>query len=632
MRGLTTITTPDSIMRHVTTLALVGLLLGTGSALGQSVDFAWNLPTANDNSRPYLAGHSGARGVSGPYDLDGDGKPEVLVADYSGGARAHVLELAGPNTWEWVYSTPILDETNSTNNGRIAVGGDLDGDGMGEIILFTGTSFSLSSPYGRGIYFFEATGDDEYGFVPSAIYDFPGDTPDRWRTEQASVLDLDGDGKNELVLANDGANGRYDNWFVISVVGDIGSGFETFIQEVALTTRGSYADFDPVNRGGGSAYGAAPGDFDGDGHMDVLLTSWNNYNFTMISTSGPDSYRIPGASDPNVYLQATSRDDVALYGCFTGDINGDGDDEAFCPHFQTGGVSVVNYEPGEDVLQVTTDQVKVDVIPGLAGLGMTIGDMNGDGQPELIAGGSSYTSTQFDRGLAPNWLRISRYLGGDVEASSSYSLLDTLRFENDKKDSFDLVVQDSAGVITEYRTNGQQGPEFVAKLAYLGDIDNDGSFEVAMSFQGVDDSTYVFSDVFNPADSTYTRTLVSASSNPNRVFMRVVESGAYGVAIEDTRFIMPEDYKLSANYPNPFNPSTSFSVTLPIDKSVNIRVYDVSGRLVKTIVEGQFMPAGTHEFSWDGTSDSGAMVASGTYLYALEYGNFRQSRTMVLLK
>ncbi|MEX0747667.1 MAG: FlgD immunoglobulin-like domain containing protein, partial [Rhodothermales bacterium] len=104
------------------------------------------------------------------------------------------------------------------------------------------------------------------------------------------------------------------------------------------------------------------------------------------------------------------------------------------------------------------------------------------------------------------------------------------------------------------------------------------------------------------------------------------------VKIVDERIIMPTDYKLSENYPNPFNPTTSFSFTLPLDKSVSVRVYDITGREVKTLVNNQFRAAGTHEVTWDGTNNAGASVSSGTYVYSLEWGQFRQSRTMVLVK
>jgi flagellar hook assembly protein FlgD len=61
-------------------------------------------------------------------------------------------------------------------------------------------------------------------------------------------------------------------------------------------------------------------------------------------------------------------------------------------------------------------------------------------------------------------------------------------------------------------------------------------------------------------------------------------------------------------------------------------VYDVTGRLVRSLINNQTLTSGRHEIVWDGTNDAGIAVASGTYVYSLEYGNFRQSKTMVLVK
>ncbi|QXD15617.1 T9SS type A sorting domain-containing protein [Rhodocaloribacter litoris] len=119
---------------------------------------------------------------------------------------------------------------------------------------------------------------------------------------------------------------------------------------------------------------------------------------------------------------------------------------------------------------------------------------------------------------------------------------------------------------------------------------------------------------------------------PVRSFLRIYSVGDLAVKIQDERIVLPSDYRLEQNYPNPFNGTTVIRFTLPLDKRVSVKVYDMTGRLVKTIVNDQLLPKGAHEVNWDGTSDTGIPVASGSYLYTLEYGNFRQSKTMVLLK
>jgi hypothetical protein len=506
----------------------------------------------------------------------------------------------------------------------------MDGDGFGEIIFMAGDSYDAANPLaGRALFIFEASGNNMFSETP-VTYNFDGSPPDRWRAEQMGAIDVDGDGRDEVYFGNNGSANAHDNWFVIGLpTGEIGDGFETFVQEVRLSSRAS-EDFDPVNRGGGSPYGMVPGDLDGDGFMEIAMMSWNNYNFTNLRVTGTDSYAIPGATDPNVYLRASSADQVAFFGCFGYDVNIDGTMEVYCPNLQSGGVSILNYERGEDALQVTADNVVLDLIPGLSSLGLAVGDFDQDGSPDLVAGGPSYTPGQFEQGLAPAWLRISEFTGGDVEDPANYTEPMDLRI-GDPVNVFSRVMRDSSGVETEYYEDGPQGPEFVSKLTFLGDADNDGFTELAVSMQGVDDSLYTYSEIFNPADSTYTRTVVSAVAN-ERTFLRIFSTNGVAVTVEDTRVVLPSDYQLDQNYPNPFNPTTNIRFTLPIDKAVSVRVYDVQGRLVKTLVDNRLLAQGVHEVVWDGTSNSGAQAASGTYLYTLEYGNFRQSKTMVLLK
>jgi hypothetical protein len=86
------------------------------------------------------------------------------------------------------------------------------------------------------------------------------------------------------------------------------------------------------------------------------------------------------------------------------------------------------------------------------------------------------------------------------------------------------------------------------------------------------------------------------------------------------------------NYPNPFNPSTTIRYALPAPAKVTLAVYDVSGRLVRTIVRDVARPAGVFEAMWDGTDSSGQPVASGVYFYRLQAGPESLTRKAVLLK
>ena len=94
---------------------------------------------------------------------------------------------------------------------------------------------------------------------------------------------------------------------------------------------------------------------------------------------------------------------------------------------------------------------------------------------------------------------------------------------------------------------------------------------------------------------------------------------------------LPRITVLYGNYPNPFNPKTTIAFALPTDGHVRVRIYDASGRLVRTLVDGTF-EAGSHEVPWDGKDDRGTDVASGVYFYRMEAGGRALGGKMALMK
>jgi hypothetical protein len=89
---------------------------------------------------------------------------------------------------------------------------------------------------------------------------------------------------------------------------------------------------------------------------------------------------------------------------------------------------------------------------------------------------------------------------------------------------------------------------------------------------------------------------------------------------------LPTEYSLSQNYPNPFNPSTTFSFSLPSRSFVSLKVFDVTGRDVATIVS-ENLNAGKYTRQWN----AGTMTG-GVYFYRLQAGTFTATRSLILLK
>ena len=93
----------------------------------------------------------------------------------------------------------------------------------------------------------------------------------------------------------------------------------------------------------------------------------------------------------------------------------------------------------------------------------------------------------------------------------------------------------------------------------------------------------------------------------------------------------PEQFSLHQNYPNPFNPVTTLRYDLPENNLVNITIYDMMGRKVKTLIN-KTQNAGYRSIIWDATNDYGKPVSAGIYLYQIQAGEYISTKKMVLLK
>jgi len=93
---------------------------------------------------------------------------------------------------------------------------------------------------------------------------------------------------------------------------------------------------------------------------------------------------------------------------------------------------------------------------------------------------------------------------------------------------------------------------------------------------------------------------------------------------------LPTAYELKPNYPNPFNPATTISFSLPTSANWNLRVFNVTGALVWER-RGR-SDGGIVDVVWDGRNSSGEPVASGVYLYRLDANEYSNTRKMILLK
>ncbi len=211
---------------------------------------------------------------------------------------------------------------------------------------------------------------------------------------------------------------------------------------------------------------------------------------------------------------------------------------------------------------------------------------------------------EFVRVMAPNetttgWLQLSN--GGDPGSILSYQV--------------------GAGELPSGGPGGGplagRGVDWLQIQDGAGDVPQGGTDDVQITF-----------DSSGLEEGTYEALLLVASNAAEPVFVPVtlIVDGT-GTGAEQA----PTVFALGQNHPNPFNPRTEIRFALPADGEARLAIYDLSGRRVRTLVEGS-LPAGTHHVVWDGTDDAGQALASGVYFYRLETAAQTLSRKMLLLK
>jgi hypothetical protein len=134
---------------------------------------------------------------------------------------------------------------------------------------------------------------------------------------------------------------------------------------------------------------------------------------------------------------------------------------------------------------------------------------------------------------------------------------------------------------------------------------------------------YEWQDYRVEPNQTYWYKIADVSINGEEVFRQTLSISTAAKAAEPA---VPLEYALSQCYPNPFNPSTTISFSLPEANHVTLQVYDVLGKVVTTLVDGR-LAAGAYSVQWQAEN-----FPSGIYCYSLKSGSFSETKRMVLLK
>ena len=240
-----------------------------------------------------------------------------------------------------------------------------------------------------------------------------------------------------------------------------------------------------------------------------------------------------------------------------------------------------------------------------------------------------------------------------VMVTDENGLSDTTKFTltvtavNDSPEAFTVIyptVSDTFSTHVDYYTT----IPFKWQESY--DVDSDVTYKLTIELE-------FFGNTYTDVHENITDTTISVSSNSldallgglninESILTYIVEASDEDYTIQSNagtfflsraslgtinKDIVPEQFTLHQNYPNPFNPITSLRYDLPEDGLVNITIFDMGGRVVKTLINSS-QTAGYKSIRWNATNNRNESVSAGLYLYTIQAGEFRQTKKMVLLK
>ena len=505
-------------------------------------------------------------------DLDKDGKKEFLVivdpatTQPSDTSMPRILrfEATGNNTYALVWSAQIPYQATAKGSWPCLTVGDLDKDGNQEIIFGLPTDARASiDPNPNRIFIYE---------YDPALGNFPTEPtlmsklgfPDKYYYAVTSIVadDVDGDGDVELVLSARRAYGG-------------GSGTASTRPLMIFHLNGDvspgFSDFereftDSIGTfNGGYYFNNHVVDFNNNGKKEIWGFTWDLLSYAVYEANGKDTYELKADVNQAADADYGEQNSVCFY-----DANKDGKLEMFVAG-QTSPPSAVFYLPNTtDLTSLTTTSTKM-ITPALSEAnfqGATIGDIDGDGEVDMFIGDWSAARVVY---------HLSHIKGSTFTDTTGYKL-DTLF---------------AAPADSTYR---------FPNLAFANDLDGDGKREVMIV------------------------NAVTRNNHPEDVGIYILESKVAVLGVEQTSTIVPKEFSLEQNFPNPFNPSSAIRFALKKAGDVRLTVTNSLGQEVATLLN-EHRNAGTHvvRFNADG-------LASGTYFYTLTSGGFSETKKMMLVK
>ncbi len=544
-----------------TMIAILGVVLvGTLTQPARASDIEPG--AATDSAPPYQQGFPVYTGgncsetSAQVADIDGDGDMEVLIG---GGQSLRVFHHDGTV----VAGFPVSVGGHATQTAAIA---DIDEDDEVEIVIAGQRS---------QLYVYKGDGTLKSGW-PQSLGDDDG------AACSPALADLDGDGDLEIAIGTfrdlNGNNGYIPaRFYVFHHDGTIYEGW-------------------PVDSVDHFSVSSTPaiGDLDGDGDLEIVVGGRDSHNLWAFNA---DATIVPGWP---VHVSGLVESSPTL-----ADIDGDDDLEVFLA------------TAAERVYAFHHDGTPVEGWPQSMGYGNqrsspALGDIDGDGDIEIVCGSAGRKMHA--------WHHDGTQVEGWPQETGSFTQGTPALGDVDGDGDIEIVGGAYSGVYVWHHT-GALFPGYPLPTGWsrsspcLADLDLDGDVEILIG--SLDDSLFVWDlpgayDTSNVEWGAFRHNLWNTGFN-SRTYVGVAEERV--PEFEGSRG-PGGGAGLVQNHPNPFARSTEVSYQLKVRSNVSLKVYDVGGNLVRTLVDRMQEP-GQHSVIWDGRSSSGADMGAGTYFCRL---------------